>query len=64
MKIICKWFHEDERVIGQKPGKGKSYGVCPECKEKLEREAEETILRYRIRRQEIEAAHSPGRLNP
>jgi hypothetical protein len=57
MKVVCNWYHKDERILDHKPGRGKSYGLCPECKAQLEREAEETILKYRLRRQEMETAH-------
>jgi hypothetical protein len=62
MKIICKWFHEDERIIGDVPGEGVSHGICPECKARLLREAEEMILKYRRRNREMK--HDPGRLQP
>jgi len=39
VKIICNWFHEDERIIGEEPGEGVSHGVCPDCKARLLREA-------------------------
>ena len=41
MKIVCAWCLRD---LGKKPGpEGKmSHGMCDQCREKIEREMEET----------------------
>lgn len=56
MKVVCNWFHADERVIGEEPGDGISHGICPECRAKLLREAEE--LRRRKANQAMEREKS------
>lgn len=40
MEIICNWFHAP-RVIGTKPGTGKTHGICAACRSRILEEAEE-----------------------
>ena len=39
MLLVCKWFHEEIRILGEEPGEGISHRLCPECSEKLRAES-------------------------
>lgn len=47
MLLVCQWFHEEMRILGEEPGDGISHRLCDECREKLRAE-KDTLLAARI----------------
>lgn len=35
MLLVCNWYHEEIRILGEVPGDGISLRLCPECSDKL-----------------------------
>jgi hypothetical protein len=42
MLLVCHWFHEEVKILGEGPGEGISHVLCHECREQLK--AEQTAL--------------------
>lgn len=47
MLLVCQWFHEEMRILGEEPGDGISHRLCDECREKLRAE-QDALLAARI----------------
>jgi len=39
MQLICNWYHDEIRILGEAPGEGVSHCLCDECREKLRAES-------------------------
>ncbi len=39
MLLVCNWYHEEIRILGEVPGDGISLRLCPECIDKLRAES-------------------------
>lgn len=39
MLLVCNWYHEEIRILGEVPGEGISLRLCPECSDKLRAES-------------------------
>lgn len=48
MLLICNWFHDEVRILGEDPGEGISHRLCPECREQLKAESAAVIAAARI----------------
>jgi hypothetical protein len=48
MLLICNWFHDEVRILGEGPGEGTSHRLCDECREKLRAESAAVIAAARI----------------
>lgn len=47
MLLVCNWFHDEVRILGEIPGEGTSHKLCDECREKLRAE-KDALLAARI----------------
>lgn len=43
MLLVCNWYHDEMRVLGELPGEGISHRLCDECREKLKAESAAVI---------------------
>jgi len=46
--LICCWYHDEIRILGEEPGEGVSHRLCDECRQKLRAESASLIDAARI----------------